>query len=372
MSHSAAAANFLDRYIGRALCAALSPFGRRSGAARPAAPRRILLMKFWEGGLITLATPWCRALRRRYPGAEIHFLTLDANAGLCELLGVADSVRPLPAGGGLPAFVLSAAAALPALRRQKYDMLLNLDFFSRFSALLAFLIGPRWACALSLPGLERGAFFDLEIPFARDRHIAENFAAFFAAVGAEAGPEDRRPPRPDPALLRDLPLPDGPFVVLNFDRSDVLPERAWPRGHCLELAGLLLDRTPYKVAAISQRPASLPARPGLFDISGELDYFRLAALFARAELFVTHDCGPLHLAAEMGCRTLSIFGPEAAARYAPRGPLHRSLDLGLPCSPCIDPMAGKRLRCRRAANDCVRGITPQTVFGAITEILPPR
>jgi len=113
----------------------------------------------------------------------------------------------------------------------------------------------------------------------------------------------------------------------------------------------------------------MPEAPGLANLTGRLDYKGLAGLFSRAELFFTHDSGPLHIAAAMGCPTVSIFGPETPAGYAPQGPRHRALYLGLPCSPCIDALRGKELRCVRSGNDCVTGITPEMAAEAVDGLL---
>ena len=113
------------------------------------------------------------------------------------------------------------------------------------------------------------------------------------------------------------------------------------------------------------------ARPGLVNLSGLLDYRQLAGLFSRAALFVTHDSGPLHIAAAMGCPTVSIFGPESPSGYAPLGPRHKALYLGLPCSPCVDALKGKELNCVRHGNECVTGITPAMVIKAMQEVLTP-
>lgn len=362
---SVEAARFLDRYVGLLACGLLSLPGRRRRQL-PAAPRKILVLKFWEGGLIVMGAPWYRALRRRYPSAEIHFLTLDVNAQLADMLGCADSVIPLRVSGGLGRFFLDLFAVLPGLRARNYDLLLDLEFLSRFSAVLTALVRPGCAAGFS-GGSWRGSFHDLLVPLETGRHMTENYAAFFAAAGVFAGAEDSRPLEAAPDFPGSESLPQ-PFVVLNFDRKDIMPERSWPRENYEAVLGRLLAAG-RRVAVISQRPVELPDRAGLANLSGRLDYRQLAALFARAALFITHDSGPLHIAAAMGCPTVSIFGPETPAGYAPLGPKHRALYLGLPCSPCVDALRGKELVCVRRSNECVTGITPEMVMRAAEELL---
>ncbi len=363
-----AAARVLDRYAGYFACLLLSGFKKSSRAALPEAPSKILVLKFWEGGLIVMGAPWFRALKRRYPGAEIHFLTLDVNAQLAGMTGAAGKVISLRISSGLPLFFKDLARALPALRAEKYDLLLDLEFLSRFSAVLTGLAGAACSAGFKKEGVWRGGFHDITVPLDLGAHMTANYRAIFGAVGAEAEARDSGPLECEPYVPEGL-KPGERYIVLNYDRKDIMPERAWPRANYEAVLSRLLEAGEYKIAAISQRRVEMPERPGLLNLSGRLDYRRLAGLFARARLFITHDSGPLHIAAAMGCPTVSIFGPETPAGYAPLGPKHKALYLGLPCSPCIDTLKGKELNCVRAGNDCVTGITPEMVLKAAKEVL---
>ncbi|OGR66646.1 MAG: hypothetical protein A2X31_04820 [Elusimicrobia bacterium GWB2_63_22] len=366
MKRIAASARLLDRYAGQALCALLYAFGR-GGRPLPTAPRRLLVLKFWEGGLIAMGAPWYRALRRRYPGAEIHFLTLDLNAQICGMLGVADKIIPLRASLGLAVFFRDLLAVLPGLRAARYDLLLDLEFLSRFSSILSSLVAPACSAGFRAAGTFRGRPHDITAEFSPQAHMTANYSALFSAVGAQVSEEDRRPLEASAAGAEAAGA--GPFIVFNFDRKDIMPERAWPRQHYEAVLAAVLAAGRYRAVVISQRRVELPASPGLVNLSGRLDYRGLAGLFAKAALFVTHDSGPLHIAAAMGCPTVSIFGPETPAGYAPLGAGHRALYLGLPCSPCIDALKGKELNCVRRGNDCVTGITPDMVLRAMEEQL---
>ncbi len=367
MKRLAAVVRWLDRYAGTAVCAVLSAFAPH-GRRPPDAPSKILVLKFWEGGLIVMGAPWYRALRRRYPRAEVHFLTLDVNAQISSMTGAADKVIALRISRGLFVFFLDLARALPGLRAARYDLLLDLEFLSRFSAALSAVVRPAFAAGFSMRGCWRGGLHDLTVPLDLKAHMTANYAAFFGALGAQAGPQDRVP------LARAAsphPLePPAPFIVVNFDRKDIMPERTWPRANYEAVLDAVLAAGRCRVAVVSQRRVEIPGRPGLVNLTGELDYEGLAGLFSRAALFLTHDSGPLHIAAAIGCPTVSVFGPETPAGYAPQGPRHRALYLGLPCSPCVDALRGKELRCVRAGNECVTGITPEMALAAMRELAP--
>ena len=55
----------------------------------------------------------------------------------------------------------------------------------------------------------------------------------------------------------------------------------------------------------------------VLDSAGQCDLHQSAALMQKCVLIVTHDSGPMHLAAAAGCRTVTIFGPTNPLRKAP-------------------------------------------------------
>jgi ADP-heptose:LPS heptosyltransferase len=63
----------------------------------------------------------------------------------------------------------------------------------------------------------------------------------------------------------------------------------------------------------------LAALPGAIDLVGRLSLPEAAACLARCALFIGNDSGLMHLSAAAGAPTLGLFGPSAAAEYAPAG-----------------------------------------------------
>lgn len=56
------------------------------------------------------------------------------------------------------------------------------------------------------------------------------------------------------------------------------------------------------------------------DLVGRTDLLTAAAVLKRAALFIGNDTGLAHLAAAVRVPTVALFGPSAAARFAPWGP----------------------------------------------------
>jgi len=62
------------------------------------------------------------------------------------------------------------------------------------------------------------------------------------------------------------------------------------------------------------------------DAAGSLSLLELADVLAAADAVVSVNTGVMHLAAEVGARTVSLEGPTSAARWAPVGPRVRSVE----------------------------------------------
>jgi ADP-heptose:LPS heptosyltransferase len=99
----------------------------------------------------------------------------------------------------------------------------------------------------------------------------------------------------------------------------------------------------------------------------------LIALLAHADVMVSNDSGPMHIAAAVGTSIVALFGPETPLLY---GPLraspsqHHALHyLGLRCSPCMFVHDNKVLSCWFSQAQCMTGIAVADVFASVKMLL---
>jgi len=98
----------------------------------------------------------------------------------------------------------------------------------------------------------------------------------------------------------------------------------------------------------------------------------LAGLLKRCHLVVGNDSGPMHLAAAVGTKTVSIFGPVDAAVYGPvpKNPaLHRVVARSLACRPCYQQF---RFPPCPWDNACLKQLPMADVLDAATRLLGTR
>jgi len=98
-------------------------------------------------------------------------------------------------------------------------------------------------------------------------------------------------------------------------------------------------------------------RPGVIDLTGQLQLQETLALLHRADLFIGVDSGPAHLAAVSGTRSVVLFsGTNRPAQWRPWSPEVLGLRHRVPCSPCHQKL------CPLADHACMTGMTPEHVL----------
>jgi lipopolysaccharide heptosyltransferase II len=387
-----AVALWIDRYVGSTLCALLlvtkRAFGGRRRFPSDAEVRKVLLLKMWGMGSIVLASPLLEVVRARYPGARIDFLSLAENRTVVEMCSGVDRAIAIDLRRGILAFLVSTLRTIWAIRRQHYDLVLDLEFFTRFSAIFSYLAGPRCSHGFSAKGKWRGKLHDVEVPFNAYNHVALNFLDLLrgdpmdpvepAAVSGPAAWERCRE-----LLAREPHWREGePIAVVNPNAGDMALERRWPGERVAELLRSLAQRDALNVVMIGSpgergyvesvvRAAGNGVK--VVNLAGRIDVAQLVALLAHAAVVVTNDSGPLHIAAAAGAPTVALFGPETPVLYGPlrsrAGQRHVVHYRKLACSPCMFVHDNKVLSCWFAQARCMTGIQPAEVLASVDALL---
>jgi heptosyltransferase-2 len=168
--------------------------------------------------------------------------------------------------------------------------------------------------------------------------------------------------RPDGPLVS---RPDGPLVVFN-DNGAFGPAKSWGADRFAALARLVLARRPDARVLVHCGPGDreeargivrLANTPGVASLADEsrLPFGLSKALLRRADVVVTSDSGPRHIAAAFGTPTVVLLGPIDARLSRSEQPRTVEMRLDLPCSPC-----GRR-ECPLGHHDCMRLLTVDDV-----------
>ncbi|MEO5619043.1 MAG: glycosyltransferase family 9 protein [Candidatus Eisenbacteria bacterium] len=370
----------LDARLGRLLCRAFTLARHllpERGAVGP--PERVLLIKFWGMGSLVCATPLAQALRERHPGLRLDLLTFDFQRQTAAFLGIADQVITL-SPRSLAGFLRSTLAVLARIRRTRYSAVIDLEFFSKFTALLAYLSGAPMRIGFQFRPIDRGDLFTHAVPFNDRLHVTRIFRSLGAPLGVPDAPAAYprlEPAADDVASARRLLGAAGEcpaYVVLNANVSEQSAHlRRWPLDRYAELAGILAHEEGCGIVLIGgpadrEYVAELAARigplPGLTDLSGRLTVGELAAVLRGAAAVVTSDTGPMHMAVAVGAPVIAFFGTETPALYGPIGEGHAVIRRDLACSPCLTVYNEKLFTCPYG-NACMQNIETAEVLSAV-------
>jgi len=347
--------------------------------------RRALVVKLRHHGDVLLASPVFPVLRAAAGNAEIDALVyedtrpmLEGHPAIAQVHGIDRAWKQLSA----PARAAREWRLFTALRARRYDLLVHLSEHPR-GAWLARSLGVRHAVAPNVSGKSsywKNSFTHLFAqPLNARRHMVEWNLDALRRIGIQPPPEERRlglvPGAEAEARVRTLLASHGlerrPFVHVH--PASRWGFKCWPeermaeligalqaRGHAVVLTGAPTEDERRQVAAILAGCAQKPA-----DLSGQLSLKELAALTARARLFVGVDSAPMHMAAAMGTPVVALFGPSGEAQWGPWGVPHRVVaSLVHPCRPCgIDGCGGSKV------SDCLVTLPGERVLAAVDELL---
>ncbi len=376
----------VDQYLGGAICLLLEItvragrlFPRRS---KGVPVRSILVTKYLGMGSILLSTPSLRELRRSYPDAKIIFLTFAGNVPFAARIPLIDEVLGFRTSS-IFLLAVDVVSVIWRLRRDRVDIVLDFEFFARFSTIISYLTGAGRRIGYYLPKMWRGDLLTDQVHFNPYRHVTEVFAAQLAQIGLTVTDFSLVPPEIHPderESLRKLLKAEGVeddarIVAVNVNASDLSSERKWPRQYFADLIVKLavdpakricLVGAPEEAAYVESLHRLLPdeTRKRILNLSGRLSFHQFLALIAECTLFISNDSGPLHIAASLQIPTVSFYGPESPKLYGPVGEQNIIYYADIYCSPCLNVYNAKRAMCN-GNNICMKGIEPSRVIGEL-------
>ncbi len=391
----------LDFWLGIPLCWLLTLWRRANGwlmrhTEESIPPKKILFIKLAEMGAIALAMPAFEAARRRVGRENLFCVVLETNREMHDLIEFFPSQNVWSIrDNSLRSFVLDMRRLMHECRAHGIDTVIDLEGFARISAILSLLTGARTRVGFHrylTEGLYRGDLYTHRVAFNYYLHASQQFLSLVEAL--DFAP-DVDVLLKQPILIEDYRLPafvstdletqtvlsrletqlgrvfTRPLIVLNPSLTDLLPLRRWPRENFVELARRITDDHPQATLVLIGLPrereaarqfvAELSPRR-VCSLAGQTTVRELVTLFASADLLISSDSGPAHMAAFTDLPIISIFGPETPQLYSPLSPHNTSLWAGLACSPCLTAFNHRRSACQ--ANVCMTALTVGAVYEA--------
>ena len=398
----------IDRTFGPFLCWLISiayhlfSFRRERLVGPARNVRRILFVKPSEmGSTILIYSSLCRA-KELWPESQFYFLVFPETRPAVDLLPnvLRENVFTIRSDT-LVNFIVDSVRRIIALRSLKLDVAIDLEFYSRSTAILAGLVGARYTAGFeryTMEGLYKGSMLTHPVQYNCHIHTASGFLMLVEslAVDTKQIPLVKVPIVPKESLV--LP-PFNPsrleqntlwkniqdansrvkstdrLVILNANASDLLPLRKWPFENYILLAQKLVGMPDVFIvltgvaaeAKITENIAVAVGRNRCINLAGKTTLRSLVTLYTLSALMVTNDSGPSHFAALTDMPAITLFGPETPEIYGPLGALKIAITADLGCSPCVSAYNHRRSPCND--NICMKSITVERVWQECQSLL---
>lgn len=337
---------------------------------------RILVVRLDRIGDVLLSTPAVRALRRAYPQSYIAFMVrpyarevVDGNPCLDEII-IYDKEKD---GRGFAGALRTALM----LKKKKFDLAVILHPTVRTHLIAALARIPVRI------GFDRKAGWLLTRRVPHTKHLGLKHEIDYTLdlvryVGASPGSRSMDMPVKEDSERRVRDLfsgsgigKDDKVVVINPGAS--CPSKRWMPESFASAADAIADRTGSRIVIISDYKdkaladsveSAMRNRP--LNLAGTTTVSDLASVLKRADLFISNDSGPVHVACAVGTPAIVIFGRSdrglSPSRWGPSGDKDVVLHKHIGCEVCLAH------NCRRGFA-CLAAINPEDVVDAAEKIL---
>ncbi len=327
---------------------------------------KVLFIRFSSLGDVLLTTPIIRAFRTHFPNAEIHFLTKKQFAPILEYNPFIDTLISFDAENE------SMLQLIIRLQKEHYSHIIDLHDKLRSALIKRFVPGKTFT-------YKKKHSYRKKLLKDHDLKPISSTVDLYASVleNFNLSLDEKKP---------DFFLPDNEKVIassfLPSDKKRIVtmsPGASWhtkqyPTKYYKEIILHLLDHSDIRIVLIGTTQeknlttelAALSENK-ILNLGGRTTLIESAVIIKHSDLFISGDCGPMHIAVAFEIPQIAIFGPtHPKLGFAPLNPNAEVLTLDLDCSPCT--LHGNNL-CPKAHFKCMMDIKPEEIFEKIVDII---
>lgn len=299
-------------------------------------PSRIALFQALNLGDLLCTTPALRAIRARFPAAEITFIGRPWAEDFLSRLPAVDRFVPFPGFPGIaesPTGIEKITPLWPSI-----DLAIQLHGSGEVSNGFVAALGATHSVGFGPPGEQR---LTTVLNWVESKPEPLRWLRLANAVGAPpAGLETEFPlTRDERATATRLigPATGRPVIGLHAGASD--PSRRWPASSFARLAEKLVERFQARIVLTGsdQERSLTTAIQHMMDgpainLAGLTNLGEFAAVISALDLLVTNDTGASHVAVATRTPSIILFGPTRPTRWAPLDRLRHQVIDATSCS----------------------------------------
>jgi len=357
----------------------ISSFSNRSQQqnCRDSEIRRILVTRLDSIGDVVLSIPILEPLKIKFPYASITYLVcsqakdvIDGNPYIDEIIAYD---APWHFSRGIANDVRNYLSVLKLLRTNKFDLVLDLEGNAKSILFISYM--SKIPLRVSRDWTGGGYLLTKVVPWDEKKHMVEYQADIARAVGAEIneyemcipiGSEERKFAD---YLFNQNGIKGSDLVVILSPGARRIT-KFWPVERFAKIGDWLVRSFDARIVIIGA-PTEIELADKVKNLMSEDAYVfagktktlkHLAAVMESASLVIGNDSGPMHIAAAVKTRTVTLFSSGLPSEYRPYGNIHKVVQRGnLSCRPCTER------KCVRPEGLCVELITVEDVKEAVRE-----
>lgn len=392
----------IDYWFGQPICFLLSFFNFSSH--QKSKPSKIVFLKFIEQGATILAYPAIKRAVELVGKQNVYFCVFDNNRPVLDILDIIPPENIITIREkNIFSFLFSALSALIKIRKKNIDTSIDMEFFSRASAIFSFLTGARIRVGLHRFTSElpyRGNLMSYRIQYNHYAHISDFYYSLVEAVLQDPSeipmmkvstatwykevrqnlavfiPTEKEKNEVQEMINSAFGISTKKIIILNPNASDLLPLRKWDKNNFIELGKRIIAENPNACIALSGAPSEQKGAEEIcaqigsakaISFAGKTTLRQLFTLYSLSDLLVTNDSGPGHFTSLTNIRTVVLFGPETPKLFGSLSPNAHIIWKELACSPCVNVFNHRFSPCNN--NVCMQSITVDEVYGVVKQYL---
>jgi ADP-heptose:LPS heptosyltransferase len=393
----------IDWYFGVPLCYLFGLVHKTKGffiKKKDKKIEKILVVKFFGLGSIVLSAPSIIALKDKYPGVKIYFLSFLNNKAVFDILNLTDKNYFIDSTN-FKTFIFSFLKTIASLRKEKIDLSIDLEFFAKFPLIVSTLAGVKKKAGFYLT-MEpwRISLLDYRGYYNHYWHVKDIFLSLIYLIKEQdqyyLNFNDYKNKYVLPKLefaeekvaglkekLKKFGWQDEKIILINPNAGKDLATkiRKWPDQYFSELSDLLIKKLKRNYIIIylggnneekemvKNIIGSITKKDNfkVLNLANELNLTELLVLFNLADLFITIDSGPMHLAALSRVPIIGLFFGDTPVLFGPLTEKYKIVFNNAYCQPLYTVYNGKRALVDD--NILARAIKPEQVFNLCLDFL---
>ncbi|GDX53191.1 ADP-heptosyltransferase [Bacteroidota bacterium] len=335
--------------------------------------KTIAICKFKGIGSIIQATPLILTLKKKYPEAKIIFVTTKSHKKFLKLIPVVDEIISLDDSSGTK-LITSFFPFIIKLITRKIEVYIDLEIYSHFSTLVTTLSLARNRFGYYLRSSQYRMGCNTHMLFYNIQHpIAQTYLQFARLLGCTEIENQlwnfnniSENDFSENELLKNFSLKS--YLLINPNASDLRLERRWPSESFIKLIDRISERFPdlhigiigsaNEIEYVEQLISKVSKKNNLLNLAGKTSLPELISLIRNANLFVTNDTGPMHIAMATNTATIALFGPCSPNQYGNHSKV-KSIYRNVYCSPCVHEF---EIPPCKGNNVCMQMITVKEIY----------